>query len=112
VPYPIGSFVQSAGFVDFFLLFWVAVHTNAIAAEGNGFRTALYFLLLLPVQAYSLTTTLDEPSIFFSNLIVNLMINLWLVLRSRSVLKGDPLAGYRRMVLAVMRDVRGHRARK
>jgi hypothetical protein len=112
VPIPIGQFVQSAGFVDFFLLIWAAVHLNALAAEGSGFRTALYFLLLLPVQAYSLTTTLDRPSVFISNLIVNSMINLWLVLRSRSVLKKDPLAGYRRMVLSVMQDVRGLRARK
>jgi hypothetical protein len=104
VPETIATLVQSSQFVDCFLLFWLAVHLNGFIAEGKGFRMILFLFLLLPVQAYSLTTTLDEPSVFGSNVIVNTMINVWLVVRSWPILRKDPLAGYRKMVAVLKKD--------
>jgi hypothetical protein len=101
----IASLMQTSQFVDCFLLFWLLVHLNGFLAEGKGFRTILYCFLLFPVQAYSLTTTLDQPSVFGSNLVVNMMINLWLVARSWPILPKGPLAGYRKVVAEVRRDL-------
>jgi hypothetical protein len=103
------SLVQTSNFVDFFLLFWLAVHLNGFAAEGKGFRTLLFLFLLFPVQAYSLTTTLENHPVFISNLILNTMINCWLVFRAWPILRQDPIAGYRKMVGAVRKEIKSRR---
>ncbi|MFW6324863.1 MAG: hypothetical protein ACOC0U_07350 [Desulfovibrionales bacterium] len=95
-------FLPSSHLTDIFLLTWALFHGNLLLARGNAFLGMAYFLLIFPIQAFSLNSTTGQ--VYLSCLIAGSVFNIWLVLSLWKDLKDDPWRGYKKLFRELKRE--------
>ncbi|MFP4070696.1 MAG: hypothetical protein ACLFTB_01490 [Desulfovibrionales bacterium] len=99
-------FLVSESCVNIFILVGVFFQLNFLIGAGNTHHLLLYLLLLLPMQAFSLTNTLATPDTFISNLIICTMMNLWMIASHFKVIRKDFWLGYKKLVQTIREDLK------